>query len=709
MNSPSPVELPGFVKAADIRRRAAEALRPPRRVTVSEAAERHRRLNNPGAYVGPWQNAMAPFWIEPMDLMTSRQVEEITIVAPAQTGKTEVGLNVVGHGIKYRPLNILLIQPTQALAADFADRRIDADLLRHSPDYAGELGGTRGDDKTFTKSFRNGLMLTIAWAVAGQLASRPVPIVIIDERDRMPNDLNREGSPKELARNRKKTFGRNGKLLEISSPSKTDGTGIMASYGEGDQNLWHWPCPDCGDYWTPGFDVDRKPTLGQLHLPEGCSPDSARDLARLACPHCGALQGEERKAWMNARGLWLPRGMTVAADGTLSGARPLTRRRSYWLSGLVSPFMAWGEIAESWLKAEQHYERTGDEGPLRVFYNTMLGAPYHARHGNAAPLEEHELARRCESYRLGTVPAGVRYLTAAVDIQGRAFDVLVEGWNEHHESWVVDRFDIRQLADGRTDIRPGECPEHWDELVTRVIEARYPLAGDPQRTLAVALTAIDSAGIPGVTDNAVRFYQRLRRRYKRALLRQVMLTKGAAEPKAPMLKPAVPIELDRQGKRVKTGVPLYVIGVHELKNTLDNRLRRETPGPLYKHFPADPPAGFFAELTAEERDEKGRWQRKDKGPNESWDLAVLNAVAAMRLRPERVRNWASPPSWAATIEAAKPAEEPATATATTATAAVETSVAAGTPPSAAQDAQSGRENVIRLPRRRPFGRSFGGW
>ncbi len=38
----------------------AEAIRPPERLTVSEAAEKYRRLNNPGSYVGPWDNDFAP-------------------------------------------------------------------------------------------------------------------------------------------------------------------------------------------------------------------------------------------------------------------------------------------------------------------------------------------------------------------------------------------------------------------------------------------------------------------------------------------------------------------------------------------------------------------------------------------------------------------------------------------------------------------------
>lgn len=641
------------------RQAIARAVRPPQRVTVSEAAARHRRLNNPGSYVGPWQNDKVPYLVEPMDAMTSRDVSEVTVVAPAQSGKTEILLNVIGHGAKYRAADMLLLQPTRDLANDFGHRRLQIKTLDCSPDLAIEVGSDRSDDKVLTKVFRNGMICTIAWAVAGQLASRPVPIVMIDERDRMPNDINGEGSPKQLARQRTKTFGRNAKILEVSSPSKTDGTGIIASYREGDQRLWFWPCPDCGEYWAAGFDDDRQPTMAHLSVPAGVTPDQVIELARLTCPHCGVLIDESRKAGMNARGVWVPIGMTIDRDGELSGEPPEGRHRSYWWHGFNNPIVPVGELAALWLKAEKHYEQTGDEEPLRTFYNADLGVPYKTRFGGERPVEEGELAARCEQYLLGTVPDEVRCLIAAVDIQGRAFDVMVEGYNETQESWLIDRYDIRQLADGRTDVEPGQYPEHWQLLIDRVVKATYPRASDPQRRLPIALTLVDSGGIDGVTDNARAFWRRAK---VQGLGKRVMLIKGAATFNAPMLRPPSREELDAKGKWAKTGAPIYILGVHALKNMLDNRLRRQDPGPGCKHFPANPPKGFFAELTAEERDSKGRWQRKRSRANESWDLAVYGAAAALKLRLDRI-NWLQPPIWAsdvATSEEQTAIPEPAT-------------------------------------------------
>ena len=650
--------LPTFRTGAEIRRRAAEALRPPRRVTVSEAAARHRRLNNPGSYVGPWRNETTPYLVEPMDRALRRDTDEIYLIAPSQTAKTEVHLNLIGHGIKYRPADALLFQPTKDLAEDFAVRRVVNKFLKPSPDLAGELGISKSDDNVMTKRFRNGFSLTVSWPSPAQLSSRPVQMVLIDERDRMPDDIGGEGDPVDLGRKRKQTFGRNGVLVCTSSPSRIDGTGIVAHWPAGDQRLLFWPCPECGEFWSPGFNADRKPDLpeaegrlGELRWDAAVPASEVRDTAWLECPCCAARLTEKDKPQMLARAMWLPRGMAVAASGSVSGTMPRTRIGSYWLTGLATPFQTWGELAEKFVAAKEHFDRTGDENKLKTFFNTDMGVPYKPRHEGAAPLEADELDGRRDGYSLGTVPAGVRYLTASVDIQGDRFEVLVRGWNETTESWLIDRFAIRTMPDGRSDVRPARHPEQWDVLLDRVFRRSYQLVEVPGKSLSVANVAIDTGGHEDVTANAKSFWRRARAAGIGD--RQITLVKGASTATARAL-PAPTFEVDDKGKRRPGSPKLFVIGVHELKNTIDNRLRREKPGPGYLHYPADVPPRYFEEMTGEIR-VKGRWQRR--GPNESWDLEVYAELARLRLRPERV-NWNKPPLWAALREAA--AEEPET-------------------------------------------------
>lgn len=65
----------------------ASGVRPPERLTVAEAAEKYRFLNNPGSYVGYWDNAIAPYLVEPMEVLTSVDHVGMIFGGPARTGK----------------------------------------------------------------------------------------------------------------------------------------------------------------------------------------------------------------------------------------------------------------------------------------------------------------------------------------------------------------------------------------------------------------------------------------------------------------------------------------------------------------------------------------------------------------------------------------------------------------------------------------------
>lgn len=62
-------------------------LKPPEELTVAKAAEKYRYINQPGAYVGQWQNATVWYMVEPMNTFTSRMFWGMVFVGPAQSGK----------------------------------------------------------------------------------------------------------------------------------------------------------------------------------------------------------------------------------------------------------------------------------------------------------------------------------------------------------------------------------------------------------------------------------------------------------------------------------------------------------------------------------------------------------------------------------------------------------------------------------------------
>jgi phage terminase large subunit GpA-like protein len=208
----------GYDHLGDLVLDISEILRPPERLTPSEAAARYRHLNNPGSYVGPWKNETTPYMVEPVDLLTSREYGAIVFVGPAQCGKTDtILLNPIIYGAVCDPMDMLIYQTSQTMAADFSRRRVDR-MIRQNDCLSGRLLGGASADTTFNKVFRSGMMVTLSWPTINELSGRPVGRVFLTDYDRMPQDIDGEGSPFDLARKRTTTFGRVGKTFVESSP-----------------------------------------------------------------------------------------------------------------------------------------------------------------------------------------------------------------------------------------------------------------------------------------------------------------------------------------------------------------------------------------------------------------------------------------------------------------------------------------------------------
>lgn len=636
-------EIPPFRSAGEINAIAAPAMRPPARVSVSECANEHRKLNNKGAFIGSWRNAPGRRLLDKvMDACDNRAIDTVVYTAPAQVGsKTEVILNVLGHGIKYKPRDALVVQPSQALCHDFTERRLNR-MLVDSPDYGRELSPYRGDDKVETKVFKNSMRISMRWPTAKNFASVPAALIVIDERDSIPDDIEGEGEPVVLLRQRTKTFGRNALVLVVSSIKRNDYSGIQPLYDSGDRNIAACPCPHCGEWWTPGFDADRKPTAAHLSFPPG---QPAR--ATLICPACGTEITEDERKGMLQRAEWLPAGGRIE-NGRVVGQLPSSTTASFWLHGFAAERASLAGMAKELDDAEREYERTGNEEPLKTVYNTTFNMPYKPKaSASDNVLDEAALKAKGEDYPLQRVPSEARFLTAQVDVQGNRFDCMTIAWGVDGQSWVIDLFQIFIAAnDDGTErmVAPAQRAEDWDLLIDHIIHRAYPIEGLPGRSLKPRLVAIDSHGEAGVTGQAYEFWWRCRA--KGRLDQRLMLLRGGPNDKGPPVN-TTRQESDRRDRRLLKGLKLSTINTSALKDMVSTRLRRAVGQAgcirVSKHLDQR----FWTEATAEMKTKEG-WI-KLRSRNEAWDLLVYGLAAFIRCQGFRI-NWASPPSWAAPLE-----------------------------------------------------------
>lgn len=644
-----------------------EMLQPAERLTVSQAAERYRFVNQPGAYVGPWLNITTPMMVEPMDTFTSRAYTGLIFIGPAQSGKTDsLILNTLAYSIKVEPMDMMVVCPTQAAGRDFSMRRIDR-LHQHSKEIgAMQLPGADSDNK-FDKHYRTGMMMTISWPTPTELAGKPIGRIVMTDYDRMPDDVGGDGNAYDLASKRTTTFGTYAMTLAESSPSREvsdlkwiprspheapPATGIFALYNRGDRRRWYWPCPVCGEYFEGKFEH-----LKYTRQKNVSNADIA-DTVYMKCPvlSCGAhILPDDRDA-MQGRGKWVKDGQGITPDGTIFGNGPRTRIASFWLRGVAAVFTNWRLLVAQYLDALDDYEKTGSEDALRKFYNNDLAEPYYPKSTENVRSPEDLMARAEKSLPARKVPHGVRFLVGLIDVQNSKWVVQVFGITPGRpfDTITIDRFDIvkskRLDEDGeRLYVKPATYLEDWDEITDQVIDKHYELDDDTGRKMGIRFTACDSGGREGVTTRAYDYYRKLREEGKHT---RFILLKGDSTPNQPRSRITTPDSNRRDAKAVARGdVPVLMLNPNLLKDDLAARLDCVEPGRGMYRTPDWLDSKFYAELCEEIRTPKG-WENPANHRNETWDLSYycIGLCTSSLLRVESI-DWDNPPNWAAEWDA----------------------------------------------------------
>ena len=641
---------------------------PPERVTVNEWARANRWTS--GARSGLWDPSIAPYLEEPQLKLTDPDVTDVVIPGPGQCGKTAIAENWLGASIMTDPADFGWYLNTDDVRNAYVKDKISKFLELHDQVRA-QLGTQPTDNSLSFKRFR-GMTVQFLTASPSNLVNKTFQRIVADEWDNYDPSF---GDPKTVLDVRRQTYGRDSKLLAISHMDRAHGTdpsewrdGIMGLYARSTRCTWWWPCPHCGAYSSP-----NPGTLRHMPLvyPHDATPEQAAREARLECGSCGALIDDADRAAMNRAGKWVGRGELIADDGTVMGTREPNAIAGYWIVGVMSPFLLHGigGLAAARVAAERmvHAGDPGALNSLREVLTKQWGVPF-------TPLKSAKFAdaitvadRADPAMALGVVPAGVRFLVTAIDVQANRFELLTRGFGPDFESWVIDV--ARIPADPATD------PHEWDRVLRAALEREFPLADGSGRIMRPRAVGYDSGGKAGVTEQAYAVWRRARRRlgeWKDSnLVRHLgqvsgrdawslLPLKGGSGPKASRLVINYPDggRKDRHAS-ARGEVPLAVFNADMFKDSLQAQLARAEPGPPAVHIPfalrgnwpeqphvPDAPHPWFAQLFAETRRPDGRWVKvASNAANEATDLMVMTHVIA-HLHASRV-DWARPPAWCA--------------------------------------------------------------
>ncbi|ELL0178926.1 phage terminase large subunit family protein [Escherichia coli] len=634
-------------------------LRAPRRMRVADAVAQYMRVPMGAGNSVPWDPLVAPYVIEPMNCLASREYDAVIFVGPARTGKT-IGLidGWVIYNVICDPADMLIIQMTEEKAREHSKKRL-ARTFRVSPEVVSRLSPNKNDNNVYDRTFLAGNYLKIGWPSVNIMSSSDYKCVALTDYDRFPEDIDGEGDAFSLASKRTTTFMSSGMTLVESSPGRDvkdvkwrrtspheapPTTGILSLYNRGDRRRWYWPCPHCGEYFQPCGDV----VAGFRDIAD---PVLASEAAYIQCPCCSGRILPEQKRELNGRGVWLRDGESINADGSRYGDPRRSRIASFWMEGPAAAYQTLSQLVYKLLTAEQEYETTGSEETLKTVINTDWGLPYLPR----ASMEQRKselLEQRAEPVPSRSVPDGVNFLVATVDVQAgrhRRFVVQVTGYGSRGERWIIDRYNITQSLRGDSDgesqrIDPASYPEDWDVLLTDVFHKSWPLASDPSQQMRLMAMAVDSGGEDRVTDNAYKFWRRCRRD---GLGKRIYLFKGDSIRRAKLISRTFPDNTGRTGRRAQAAgdVPLWLLQTDALKDRVNNALWRDSPGPGYVHFPDWLGSWFYDELTYEERSSDGKWSKPGRGANEAFDLMVYAEALVILHGYEKIR-WPDAPEWA---------------------------------------------------------------
>lgn len=652
----------------------ATSVRPPERLTVSQAAAKYRWLNNPGSYVGYWPNEKTPYLVEPMDEMTSLEFTGLAFVGPARTGKSDMFFNWLTYTAICDPADMMLVSMTQNTARDWSQGDL-AKMLR-----AREPGSAQGmidklllpgkqNSNVHDKRFINGMRLLIKWPTITELSGKTIPRLWINDYDRMKQNVDGEGNPFDLTRKRAATFKRFGMCVAEASPGfevkdpKWMATspheappteGLLAIYNRGDRRRWQWRCPQCDEPFEPDFKL--------FDYPKSADKMESAEQVTLVCPHDGFPMTPDMKIEMNLGGRWVKEGQVWLPDGTMAGTARRSDIASFWMKGPAAAFQDWDKLVLNYLTAMEEFENTGSEESLKTTTNVDQGLPYIPK-AMLSDRRPEELKER--AYDWGgsadepVVPDGVRFLIATIDVQARSFVVQVHGIGPGG-IWLVDMFKIRKSARLDDDgdplpLDPGAYAEDWHTIIEQVIEKTYPLGDGSGRRMAVFETGSDSGGEAGVTVNAYNFWRYLRDEHPAGHHKRFYLVKGEPSKSAPRIRLGYP---DSQRKDRHSGargdVPVLFINANLMKDQVSNILGRgeQADGVAVKigmvHFPIWAEGWLYTQLTSEVRNPKGEWKKPHGKRNEAFDLLSYAVALAVHypIRLEQL-DWSSPPRWAA--------------------------------------------------------------
>lgn len=580
---------------------------------ISAYAQNKRILPPSTPFPGPWKNRRTPYSIEIMDNMSpSSPIIETRVMKCAQAGLTAAAENIIAYWMDESPAEILYVSATEQLLEKWATKRleplIDSCGFRHKI-YAQTENkqSRRTGDKIFIKEYVGGNLDMASAQSASSLRSDSKRILILDEIDGAPPLLRTgEGNWVKVAMARTNAWGARKKVLKFSTPTTFDTSLINVQYEEGDQRKYLVPCPHCGKYQELKFGNEQSQYGIKAERIAG-----ELEKAYYMCEHCHDAIFNHHKTQMLLSGRWEP--SSKSSSPTM---------RSYHLSALYSPvgMYSWTELLL------EHENAQNDPDGMRSFVNLQLGLPF--KESGSRPDIKKVIELR-GGYRSKTIPIGVLYLTAGIDVQRGSqsdpnnpprLEMEVVGIGAGYKTWSIM---YRRFEGAVDDPYAGA----WQDLNEWAADGGLTFERKDGFKFSVALLFIDS-GDGNLTDVVYRFTGRWQNTFPSKGFSSLKRQKGENTDEAG------PTNFKRcRAKKISEDLTLYEMSTNFYKTHIYNNLKiaRKPIDPQsagFCDFPVDYGEKYFMMLTAEEKRRDGSFHCPSGRRNEALDCRVMALCAA---------------------------------------------------------------------------------
>ncbi len=529
---------------------------------------------------GPYKLERAWYHKEPTDVFADPRIQKITLMWASRTGKTTVLEN---GGIFNKMVqdtgNILVIQPTDKKGKRWSKTNLRT-FIRDNPmiqERMPDQNSRSAENEILFKPYTGGLLVIGGANVPGSLSSWSMEEVLFDETDEYPPTAEKEGDPIELGMQRAENFP-NKKFCFASTPTIKGASRIEESWLESDQRLYYVPCPHCGTMQILIF----SPKSMFAHLTKGYLKflHKGNEVTYVAY-ECGDCHKDILPRYKHQ----------MVRNGEWRKLRPqVTDHAGFQISRLYSPWVAWKDVAQNFLRTHKRPER------YMVFVNKALSELF--TENISHEFTEDEMLMRREVYE--KIPTAVAFLTLGVDVQDNRLVLTVWGWGREQEAWLIEYAMISGSPEEKTT---------WDMLDEYITRPREFENGFPSKFGKIG-------GILGVAVDSSDHSKEVNAYVKARKNKRLFAVKGAKDRQKDFV-------IRSANKKLRN--PLILIDTFQGKKSIYFRLNVEAkkdefgkllPTPQYMHFPMSVEKEFFDQLTSERLIVK----RINGHPRQVWSL-----------------------------------------------------------------------------------------